>query len=471
MMPGPVAVVLAAGKAKRMKSRVTKVLHPVAGRAMLCYVMDAVRGLDPERVVVVVGDQAEEVRSLLGPHPVYVEQRVPQGTGHAVMQAAATIAASPASEVLVVCADVPTLTVQPLQKLLALHRTRRPAASVLTARPEKPTGLGRIVRSPEGRVLRIVEESDATSEELTITEVNTGIYCFERDALLAVLSCLTPNNAQGEYYLTDVVAVLGSQGGLVLPCEVDDPSLVRSVNNRLELAEAERVLRSRIVHRLMEEGVTVVDPASTFVDAGVEVGPDTVLYPFTLLEGTTRVGSDCRLGPGARLIDTVVEDGAVVSLSVLESSRVGRRVQVGPFAHLRAGTVLAEGVRVGNFAELKNSSIGEGTRVPHHSYIGDATVGPGANIGAGVVVVNYDGRQKHRTEIGAKAFVGCNANLVAPVRLAPGSYVAAGSTITRDVPAGALGVGRARQVNVEGWVARQGFATPVAEDTGTGEPK
>ncbi|MDQ7794403.1 MAG: bifunctional UDP-N-acetylglucosamine diphosphorylase/glucosamine-1-phosphate N-acetyltransferase GlmU [bacterium] len=462
-MSGPVTIILAAGKAKRMKSDTVKVLHPVAGRAMVDHVLDAVRNLAPERTIIVVGEQGDRIREALGRGPIYVRQDEPLGTGHAVLQAREAAVASTAPDVLVVYGDIPTVTAEPLHELVSAHRRDRPAATVLSARVHDPRGLGRVIRDQAGGLKAIIEEADASPQERAVDEVNTGIYCFQRDDLFAALSSLTRDNAQGEYYLTDVLAILRGQGKAVAAHRVDDPALVRAVNDRMELAEAERVLRRRALDRLMEQGVTVLDPASTFVDAGVRVGPDTVLYPFTLLEGDTVVGKGCRVGPGARLVDSLAEDGAVVSYSVVEGCRLGKGAQVGPFAHLRQGTILAEGARIGNFAEIKNSSVGEGTKIPHHCYVGDSSIGGGVNIGAGVVVVNYDGRQKHRTVIADRAFVGCNANLVAPVTVHPGGYVAAGSTITRDVPAGALGVGRARQVNVEGWTARKGLGPPPEE--------
>ena len=453
-MANPIAIVLAAGKSKRMRSETPKVLHRVAGQPMICHVLDAVRDLSPERIILIVGDQAQPIRELLGESLVYVRQEQPLGTGHAVAQVKPGDLAGGSGEVLVVYGDVPTVTSKSLQDLLAAHRRDRAAATVLTAQVPDPTGLGRILRSPSGEFVRIIEEADASSAERTISEVNSGLYCFQADHLLARVGELTRENAQGEYYLTDVMAILRGRGERVSLCRIDDPSVVRSINDRRELAEAEQILRRRILAHLMDQGVTIVDPASTFVDHGVQVGEDTILHPFTLLEGATRVGRACGIGPGAHLIDTSVGHRSIIRHSVVEGTKLGDEVKVGPYAHLRPGSDLSAGVRVGNIAEIKSSTIGERSRVSHHCYVGDATIGPDVNVGAGAVVVNYDGRQKHRTQIGSGAFVGCNANLVAPVDVAAGSYVGAGSTITRDVPAGALGVARARQVNIEGWATR-----------------
>jgi bifunctional UDP-N-acetylglucosamine pyrophosphorylase/glucosamine-1-phosphate N-acetyltransferase len=422
---------------------------------MICHVLDAVKQLPPERIILVVGEHDQPIREVLGEEVVYVRQDPPLGTGHAVAQVKPEDLTGGSGEVLVVYGDVPTITTESLRQLLAAHRRDRAAATILTARVPDPTGLGRIVRGPSGDFIRIVEEADASPADRTIDEVNSGLYCFQTDQLLTRVGELTRENAQGEYYLTDVLAILQRRGERVSLCLIDDPTVVRSINNRRELAEADQILRRRILVHLMDQGVTIVDPASTFVDYGVQVGKDTILHPFTFLEGATRLGEACGIGPSAHLIDTWVGDRSIVRHSVVEGTRLGDGVKVGPYAHLRPGTELSAGVRVGNFAEVKNSAIGEGSRVSHHCYVGDASVGQNVNIGAGAVVVNYDGRQKHRTQIGTGAFVGCNANLVAPVEVAAGSYVGAGSTITRDVPAGALGVARARQVNIEGWAIRR----------------
>ncbi len=456
-MANPIVIVLAAGKSKRMCSETPKVLHSVAGRPMILHVVDAVRGLGPERIIVVVGDQTQPIEELLGEDFTYVRQEQSLGTGHAVAQVKPAELAGGSGEVLVVYGDVPTITSESLRDLLAAHRRDRAAATILTARVPNPTGLGRILRAPSGEFLSIIEEADASPLEREIAEVNSGLYCFQADQLMRRVGELTRENSQGEYYLTDVLTILRAQGEKVSLYPIDDPSVVRSINNRRELAEAEQILRQRLLAHLMDQGVTVVDPASTFVGHGVQVGEDTILYPFTFLEGATQVGRACGIGPGAHLVDTLVGDRSVIRHSVVEGSRLAAGVTVGPYAHLRQGTELATGVRVGNFAEIKNSALGEGCRVSHHCYVGDASVGADVNLGAGAVVVNYDGRQKHRTRIGSGAFVGCNANLVAPVDVAAGSFVGAGSTITRDVPAGALGVARARQVNIENWASRRGL--------------
>lgn len=450
------AVILAAGLGKRMKSHRAKALHEVAGQPMIRHVLAATSAAGVGRPIVVVGHQAEEVRQAVGEAAEFVQQVEQLGTGHAVLQAARALAGYE-GDLLVLYTDTPLLEPDTLVRLVEAHRNAGAAATVLTAEVDDPVGYGRIMRDPGGRLLGIVEERDATPDEARIREINSGIYCFRAGPLFEVLPALSADNAQGEYYLTDAVGLLIGRGYPVAAYRTANSVEVEGINDRQQLAWAERVLRRRILDSLMDSGVTVIDPASTFIDAGVRIGVDTVIQPFTFIRGRTTIGSGCVIGPGADLSDVTAGDCVQVIHSVLAGVRLEDGVTVGPYSHLRPGTVLDRGVKVGNFAEIKGSTVGRGSKIPHHSYVGDSRVGEECNIGAGVVTVNYDGRQKHRTVIADGAFVGCNANLIAPVTVGENAYVAAGSTVTRDVPPEALGVGRSPQENLEGWARRRGL--------------
>ena len=453
-MQETVAVILAAGKGTRMKSALPKVLHAVGGQSMLRHVMTAAEQAGAKRTIVVVGFGGDQVQAEIGAAAEYVLQAEQLGTGHAMMQAQPALAGYTGT-VLLLCGDTPLLTGNTLQKLVAAHQQSGAATTVLTAMPADATGYGRILRDKSGQVLGIVEQKDATPEQKQIGEINTGIYCFEAAPLFAALAGLTCNNAQQEYYLTDVLAILSQAGQRVGAVEVADFQETLGINSRLQLAEAEKILRQRKLLELMDSGVTVMDPASTFVDASVSIGEDTVLYPFTWLEGETTIGRNCRIGPNSRIADSQLGDAVTLHFSYAHECKIADGVTVGPYVHLRPDTELATGVKVGNFVEVKNSRVGVGSKLPHLSYIGDADIGSGVNIGCGTITVNYDGKKKHRTVVGDTAFVGCNSNLVAPVSVGAGSYIAAGSTITKDVPDGALGVGRARQANIAGWVEKK----------------
>ena len=453
-MQETVAVILAAGKGTRMKSALPKVLHAVGGKSMLRHVMTAAEQAGAKRMLVVVGFGGDKVQAEIGAAAEFVLQAEQLGTGHAMMQVQPVLAGF-SGTILLLCGDTPLLTGQALLDLVAAHQQSGAAATVLTAKPADATGYGRILRDESGQVLGIVEQKDATAEQKQIGEINTGIYCFEAAPLFAALAGLTCNNAQKEYYLTDVLAILAQAGQQVGAVEVADFQETLGINSRLQLAEAEKILRQRKLVELMDSGVTVMDPASTFVDASVSVGEDTVLYPFTWLEGETTIGRDCRIGPNSRISDSQLGDAATLHFSYAHECKIAGGVSVGPYVHLRPDTELSAGVKVGNFVEIKNSRVGVGSKLPHLSYIGDADIGSGVNIGCGTITVNYDGKKKHRTVVGDTAFVGCNSNLVAPVSVGSGAYIAAGSTITKDVPDGALGVGRARQSNIAGWVEKK----------------
>jgi bifunctional UDP-N-acetylglucosamine pyrophosphorylase / glucosamine-1-phosphate N-acetyltransferase len=471
------AVVLAAGEGTRMRSSTPKVLHPLCGRPMLLHVLDALELLPLRRIVVVVGHAAEHVtktlqEQLTGDVPVeFVEQHRQRGTGDAVSVALTANAFDNDLEddLIVVAGDVPLLRAETLARLATEHRRADAAASLLTARVPDPTGYGRIVRDEQGRVDRIVEQADADADELAIDEVNPSIYCFRRGLLAPALRRLSPENAQGEYYLTDVVAVLRRAGHVVLAVEAEDPTDAFGVNDRAQLAEAEAELRARINHRWMREGVGMTDPARTYLDTTVQLAPDVQLLPGTMLGGRTVIGRGAVIGPDTQLVDTVVGEDAIVRQTVARDSEIGDGATVGPYVSLRPGTRLAAGAHVGTFVEVKNSEIGEGAKVPHLSYVGDAEIGAGANIGAGNITANYDGKEKHRTKVGKNARTGSNTVLVAPVEVGEGAYTGAGAVVTRDVPAGALAKGVPASIE-EGWVAKREDAPSGNEpDAGGGE--
>ena len=450
------AVVLAAGEGTRMKSSVPKVLHPLCGRPMLLHVIGALEQLDVDRIVVVVGHGAERViKTLHGGTDIpleFVEQRVQRGTGDAVSVGLTVFDDSDGEDdIIVVPGDTPLLRAETVAALARRHDEEGAAATVLTARLPDPTGYGRIVRNKDGRVESIVDHWDATPEERAIDEVNTSIYCFRRGLLAPALRRLSPENTQGEYYLTDAIAVLRQAGHKVIAMTAPEAAEAMGVNDRLQLAEAEAALRERINRRWMYEGVTMADPSRTYVDAGVVLGPEVQLLPGVVLEGRTSVGAGATIGPDTRLVDTVVGAGATVTYTVAREAEIGDGVTVGPFTHLRPGTRLAQGAKAGSFVEIKASDIAEGAKVPHLAYVGDADVGAGANIGAGTITANYDGRNKHHTTVGAGAHIGSNTVLVAPVEVGEGAYTAAGAVVTHDVPPGALAKGVPARVE-EGWV-------------------
>jgi bifunctional UDP-N-acetylglucosamine pyrophosphorylase/glucosamine-1-phosphate N-acetyltransferase len=456
------AVVLAAGEGTRMRSATPKVLHPLCGRPMLLHVLDALVQLPIERVVVVVGRGAEEVtktvqEQLVTDLPVeFVEQSVQRGTGDA-MSVALTVSAfdlDGEDDLLVVYSDVPLLRPETLAVLASEHRLVDAAATMLTARVDDPTGYGRIVRDAKGNVERIVEQADASDAELDIDEVNPSIFCFRRGLLAPALRRLSPENAQGEYYLTDVIGVLRDAGHTVLGLEIEDPHEALGVNDRSQLAAAEAALRARINERWMQAGVTMVDPARTYVDATVELAADVRLLPGTILEGRTVIGTGSVIGPDTQLVDTIVGHDAVIRQAVAFDTELGDNVTVGPFVSLRAGTRVAAGAHIGTFVEMKNTEVGEGAKVPHLSYMGDAEIGAAANVGAGTITANYDGRAKHRTKIGARAHTGSNTVLVAPVELGDDATTGAGAVVTRDVPPGALAKGVPAKIE-EDWLAKR----------------
>ncbi len=449
-------LLLAAGQGTRLKSKTIKLLHLVAGQPMATWVARAAQALRPSRTVAVVGFQGDLVREALsGLCDAFAVQAEQRGTGHAVMQAEAALRGA-RGRLLIVNGDLPNLTSATLRALVALHRKSKAPLALVTTDVADPTGYGRIVRDAKGRVTRIVEHKDATPAERGIREINCGIYCADPAALLSLLKKLRPNNAQGEYYLTDAVHALIAKGSTVVALKVADSSEVLGVNTRAELAAAAVSLYARKAAELQDSGVTLLDAARTWVDPRAKIGRDTVLYPDVIIEGACVIGEDCVIRPGSRLVNMVLGRGVEVKdHCVLQDSRVGDEAQLGPFAHLRPGSIMEANTKVGNFVELKKTRLGKGSKAPHLAYLGDAEIGERCNIGAGTITCNYDGTHKHKTTLGPGVFVGSDSQLVAPVTLGAGSYVGAGTTVTEDVPAGALALTRVRQLNLEGWVARR----------------
>ena len=448
-------LVLAAGLGKRMRSARIKILHEVAGRPMAAHVLETARALRPGRIVTVVGHQSDAVREALGSlSDEFVLQARQLGTGHAVLSAASLLRG--ARTLLILSGDVPALRASTLRALVASHRRRGADLTLVTTDLPDPTGYGRIVRGDAGRVVRIVEEPDASRDERRIREINAGIYCARASALLPELRRLRPTNSQGEYYLTDAVEKLIARGGKVAAVKVRDAEEVLGVNTRAELARAAQTLYARTAALLEASGVTFLDAGRTWVDPRARIGLDSVLYPGVIVEGETVLGEGCVVRPGCRLVSVVAgRDVEFRDHSLVQESRLGDGASVGPFAHLRPGSVLEADVRVGNFVEVKKSRLGRGTKASHLSYVGDAEIGEGSNIGAGTITCNYDGEKKNTTKLGRGVFVGSDTQLVAPVSLGDGAYVAAGTTVTRDVPAGALAISRCEQKNLEGWVDRR----------------
>jgi bifunctional UDP-N-acetylglucosamine pyrophosphorylase/glucosamine-1-phosphate N-acetyltransferase len=451
-------VVLAAGEGKRMKSALPKMLHPLLGRSLLGHVLAAAEDLAADRTLVVVGVGAEQVSAHvaeIAPKATAVLQAEQRGTGHAVRTALAADAVPREGTVVVLYGDTPLLRGETIAGLVEAHEASGAAATLLGAEVDNPTGLGRIIRDGAGGLARIVEERDATPGQREIREINAGVYAFDAARLSAALAAIGTDNDQGEEYLTDVPGALVAAGHQVAVYAAPDPVETRGCNDRVELAELRAILRERVNTGWMRSGVTILDPATTWIDATATLGVDAVVDQNTQLRGATVIGAGATVGPDVTLIDTVVGDAASVVRAHAVQSLIGAGAQVGPYASLRPASRLAAGAKVGTFVETKNAEVGPGAKVSHQAYVGDATIGAKANIGAGTIFVNYDGVAKHHTEVGEAAFVGSNSNLVAPVTVADGAYVAAGSTITSEVPAGALGVARGRQRNIDAWVARR----------------
>jgi len=457
-------VILAAGEGRRMKSRTPKVLHALCGRTLLGHALAAAGELDPARIVVVVGHGRAPVSAEVAevaPQALVVRQDQQLGTGHAVRMVTEAIGDLPGT-VVVTCGDMPLLRGQTLRELVDSHHRSGDAVTVLTARGDA-AGYGRIVRDSGGAFLRIVEERDATPGERAIDEYNSGLYAFDGTLLADVIKRVTTDNDQQQEYLTDVVDILRRDGHRVGSMLAADAAEVAGVNDRVQLAAARRALNDRILEGWMRAGVTITDPASTWIDVTVTVGQDAEIGPQTQLLGATVIGEGARIGPGCLLEDTTVGEDAVVLHAVCRQAEIGPRVTVGPFAYLRPGASIAADAHIGSYVELKKSTVGPGAKVPHLTYVGDAHIGAGANVGAGVIFANYDGVAKNQTIVGEHAFIGSNTVLVAPVSIGDGAYTAAGSAIAQDVPPGDLGIARGKQHNSDGWVVRNREETRSAD--------
>jgi bifunctional UDP-N-acetylglucosamine pyrophosphorylase/glucosamine-1-phosphate N-acetyltransferase len=455
-MPDTHVVILAAGKGTRMKSAEPKVLHHAGGFPLIEHVLRAADSLQPATIVVVVGHMAgrveEALRKRLGLRFALQEPQL--GTGHALLQAKPFLAGG-SGTVLLLSGDVPLLRPTTLQALVNAHESRGAAATVLTARVDRPDGYGRIVRQ-NGQIAAIVEHKDATPAERAIDEINSGIYAFALEPLFDALASIGASNAQGEYYLPDLVRIYRERGLAVETVSLDDPREILGVNSRRELADVAAILKTTRNEELMAAGVSIVDPASAWIGPDVVVGPDTIIHPNVYLEGRTRIGSNCEIHASVRIVDSTIDDGVVINnFCVITESHIASGARIGPFAHIRPQSEVGEGAHVGNFTELKKTTLGKGSKANHLSYLGDATIGEGVNIGAGTITCNYDGTHKHPTVIEDGAFIGSDSQLVAPVRVGKGAYVAAGSSIVEDVPAGALGIARGKQVNKDGWVGKK----------------
>lgn len=447
------SIVLAAGQGKRMKSKQYKVLHPVCGKPMVGHVLDTVKQANSEKIIVVVGHGAEKVQAYLGDDAQFVKQEQQLGTGHAVLQAKDLLAQEDGTTI-VICGDTPLVKSSTIEQMITLHEQSGAAATILTASFADPTGYGRIIRNEQGIVERIVEQKDCSAAEAAVQEINTGTYCFENKKLFEALSRVTNENAQGEYYLTDVIGLFRAAGEVVQGYCTNDLAEAIGVNDRVALAEAEQLMRARINRQHLINGVTLIDPASTYIEAGVTIGADTIIYPGTVLKGKTAIGEDCIIGPQSEISNSTLHNGVTVKQSVLDQAEVGDESSIGPFAYLRPGSIVGKHCKIGDFVELKNAKLDDGSKVSHLSYVGDAEVGKDVNIGCGAITVNYDGFNKSKTIIGDHAFIGSNVNLIAPVKVGEGAYVVAGSTVTKDVPSGDLAIARQRQENKPGYAEK-----------------
>ena len=444
------SVILAAGMGTRMKSKMPKVLHKVCGKPLSKWVIDASKAAGADKVCAVVGHKAETVKEVLGDVCEFALQTEQKGTGHAVMQAIDVIKNSK-GEVVILNGDTPLITAETINKAIEYHKNNGNQATVITAILDDATGYGRIVRDNDGSVLKIVEQKDASEEEKKINEVNSGMYVFDAQSLVYALDKITPNNAQGEYYLTDTLEILLSAGKKIGGYAISDNDEIRGINDRVQLNEAEKIMQKRINEYHMRNGVTMRNPESVYIEDGVEIGNDTEICQNVTIKSGTKIGSDCVIGSGSMLDRAEIHDGVDVLSSVILESEVDEGTHVGPFAYIRPNCHVGKEVKVGDFVELKNSNIDDGTKISHLTYIGDSDVGKRVNFGCGTVTCNYDGKKKYRTTIGDDCFVGCNTNFVSPINVGDGVYIAAGSTITEDIPENSLSIARARQVNKDGW--------------------
>ncbi|MCX7831506.1 MAG: bifunctional UDP-N-acetylglucosamine diphosphorylase/glucosamine-1-phosphate N-acetyltransferase GlmU [Actinobacteria bacterium] len=462
------SIIMAAGKGKRMNSSIPKVLHKVAGKPMIEHILNIPFQLKAFPIVVVIGHNGEEVEKFLSTLPENTEvvwQDKLLGTGDAVMRALPSVK-NRSEHVLVLCGDTPLLTLQTVRHLVDSHLERKPACTILTAKIDNPAGYGRVIRDEDGFVVKIVEDVDATKEEKQVNEVNAGVYVFDVNLLEEGLESLDSSNNQNEYYLPEVINYFVTKGYRVDAVKAKNAEEIRGVNSRTELYHANKAFFMRKAYELMESGVTIIDPQNTYIEADVSIGKDTIVYPNTYLQGFTVIGSNCEIGPNSFIRDCKIGDGVVFVGSYAIESEVSDQTKVGPFAYLRPGTKVGKNAKVGTFVEIKNTEVGDFSKVPHLSYIGDAHIGQNVNIGAGTITCNYDGVKKHKTVIEDEAFVGSDTIMVAPLKVGKGAYTAAGSVLTEDVPPYSLGIARTRQENKEGWVKRKSLKKEVTDGEG-----
>ncbi|MBR2518474.1 MAG: bifunctional UDP-N-acetylglucosamine diphosphorylase/glucosamine-1-phosphate N-acetyltransferase GlmU [Selenomonadaceae bacterium] len=442
-------LILAAGKGTRMKSKLPKVLHKIGGKPMLRHVIDAAKRTGSTREVVVIGAGADLIKQEIS-DVEFVMQNQQLGTGHAVLCAKENFANSTGT-LLILCGDTPLLTGESLKKFVAAHEKSNCAVTVLTAEMPDATGYGRVIHEDDGTFKKIVEDKDANAIEKQIREVNAGVYCADVRKLFGALEKVGNDNAQGEYYLPDVLTILKSEGEKIAIYTADFCDETLGINTRIQLAAADQIIRRHKLQELMNSGVTIVDPGTTFVDCDVEIGQDTIIKPNTYLEGNTTIGEDCEIGPNIRFTNMKVGNNVKAQFGYCHDAEISDNVTIGPYVHIRPGSKIGQNVKIGNFVEVKNSTIGEDTKLPHLQYIGDTDMGKSVNVGCGTVTCNYDGKKKYRTKVGDNVFIGCNTNLVAPVNVGDGAYIGAGSTITKDVPKNSLAIARARQTNIADW--------------------
>lgn len=444
------AIVLAAGQGTRMKSKLYKVMHPVMGKPMVAYAVDAALEAGVDQVVTVTGVGADLVQDYLGNKSQYVLQEEQLGTAHAVMQAKEMLAGKEGISIIL-SGDAPLISPETIESLLDYHEAHQLKGSILTAHEADPYGYGRVIRNQDGTVAKIVEEKDASPEEKQVQEINTGTYCFDNQALFQALDHVSNDNAQGEYYLPDVIEILKNQGDLVGAYQMDDNTDALGVNDRVALSRANTLMRRRINQAHMKNGVSLIDPESTYIDVNVTIGQDTVIEPGVYLKGETEIGQDAHIGAHSIIEDSQLGDGVVIKQSTIEEAIIGPNSDIGPNSHLRPGAILQESVHVGNYVEIKKSLVKSKAKLGHHAYVGDAEVGQGVNVSCGVIFANYDGKDKHRSVIGDYAFIGSNVTIVSPVTVEAGAFLAAGSTITEDVKQDSLAIARSRQVNKDGY--------------------
>lgn len=450
------ALILAAGEGKRMKSDTPKVLHKVCGKEMVNHVIDAMRKSGISDVNVIIGNGSEKViEGTKSRNVLYSLQEEQLGTGHAVI-CAGKFLSDKKGTVAIFTGDAPLIQKETVEKFISFHEQGEFGATLLTSIIDEPFGYGRVIRKENGDVLKIVEHKDCSEEELKVKEINCGMYCFRIEDLLSSLKELKNNNAQGEYYLTDVIEIMKNKDIKVGAISADYDETM-GINSRMQLADAEKIMRNRINISHMINGVTIIDPNNTYIGVDVKIKKDVIIYPMNILEGNTEIGEGCILYPNSRIVDSIIDKDVTIQSSVIMQSHIGESTTVGPFAYIRPESVIGKHARIGDFVEIKKSSIGDNTKVSHLTYIGDAEVGSGCNFGCGTVVVNYDGKTKHKTIIGNNSFIGCNTNLVSPVKVDDDTYIAAGSTITKEVPKGSLAIARARQINISGWVDKRGL--------------